>query len=318
MDEELKKKVPEWELNKKGKIKLSEMPNQGEAEDREPSEEVKLLSSMGSVEQIAECFIVDYELKTLFGKSNLTEREKDLLRVGINRHGPKGVKTFLTCVAIYEKKVKKYGNSFIFEYAAFEAEANELCEKVTVWESYDREAEHLTGILSGLSGDDLKRASEKIRSYDYRGAAVRVDGSKVKIDVEEDGELYESIKSLSASTEAHLKRVKAYDIMLFEYFKQTNFWFMLPYNVEIMLDRLHCFHDYVGEWLPEKYFKSVINERRASGKPITPEDEKRAVFPDFQEIEADEAALFEANRILSQEIDYKDLKKDSKKDSKEE
>ena len=72
----------------------------------------------------------------------------------------------------------------------------------------------------------------------------------------------------------------------------------MPTNIQISIENAEeeRYTRYLVKNL--RYFRSELNQRKARGESITPEDEKRAVIPDFYEVKPSKNVLADCKTAI--------------------
>jgi len=128
----------------------------------------------------------------------------------------------------------------------------------------------------------VKRDNGSVLGY----MELYADGtSDFNIDVK--GGLYEDMVKQAERAKLSLTILKAYVEVLSDIIYATNspMWAFLSLDMEEILQYPDDFSG-IDDPILQKYSRFNLNERRAEGETITPEEEKWALFPDYYELEA--------------------------------
>lgn len=195
--------------------------------------------------------------------------------------------------------LKEYGQSLALYFRMFQGSFGRLAVLIEKWEGYDREAQHLTngyqGAFSaetGAYGDEAK-AKEMLAPYvqnilqttKFEGATLRFNDGIFWIDVDVDGGLYSQIERASHFATADLADLKAH-IEVAQYFIKKSKFKYTPLNIKV--NSANVINETYTRWVVKDllYFRSNLNERLLRGEEVLPEERKRAVIPDYNEVEA--------------------------------
>ena len=131
--------------------------------------------------------------------------------------------------------------------------------------------------------------NENVRLHPFDGAALHFDESKkrfwvdVELEPKKDGIFFEILKE-AQSAKSELSDFKAYAAVAEEYIAASTLHFM-PSIIQMTIENAE--EERYTRYLVKNlsYFRSELNRRKEEGETITPEEEKRAVIPDYYEVE---------------------------------
>ena len=122
------------------------------------------------------------------------------------------------------------------------------------------------------------------------------------IDVEEKGGLYSQIQEAAKDATKTLSDFKAYTTVAENYIKKSTLKFMpIPIQMSIENAEEERYTRYLVKNL--RYFRSELNQRKARGEAITPEDKRRAVIPDFYEVKPSKNVLADCKVVIKKMSD---------------
>lgn len=294
----------------------------------------KMISSKDTLQR-AILYLRDFDYKNTFGRGLLTDGQRERLRASFRTQ--KQYDEFRE-VGLFYDKLTRYSQYLLAIRKMYQAEVANLTHLCVKWDKADELAEALTRtwndqllpLLRATSGADSAEALEKYVSEVWPatqvadGVTPRVEQSgtdeegrpvfKVVAYVDGEGGLYERILDAQASAEDRLSMLRS-ALEPFSSFTMSDvklksgktifpYTTILPQNAERILD----YPDAIGfmhEPNAGKYFSYKLRQRREKGEgdTITPEEEKRAVIPDYNQVE--EAVEYSAPALhrLSKEFE---------------
>ena len=103
------------------------------------------------------------------------------------------------------------------------------------------------------------------------------------VDISGRGGLYSQIKQHAKSAKDDLRDFKAFTDVLGEFMNTSTLLYM---PISIVMNIENAAKESYARYLVKNtsFFRSELNERRENGEDITPEEERRAVIPDFYEV----------------------------------
>lgn len=293
--EQLLNVVPSWYLRKHQDVDIDSLRDvkdkTGEYRVRKFVREL----SQGSIKGIADANIIDFEVKQLYGKKYLSGKERTFLMSEIHERGNDALNEWSLYLHTYDK-IREYSNKMLARYAIYERDLIELSSKVILWITYEETAKTLTRALRYVEEDSAQHII--MQSTKARGVTLRQQGDMIVADVSGKGQLYEKIQELSRDVEEGLSKVRAYEVVLYAFLQENSLEWMLPLNVEDIFSSLYDGRLGIEEDIPSEYFRSVFRLRALEGE-TTEEEERRAVIPDYTEIEADSDTVEIACNVLT-------------------
>lgn len=196
------------------------------------------------------------------------------------------------CVSEFSA-LQVYGQKVLYYFKRFQSSFCVLAKFIIMWESYEREAANLTAIFKRWKKKDPKAAEWLVNDIiKFAGDPLQFDreGEKFFVDVDRPSfNLYKRLIEEVGQTERDLADFKAYAVAIEEYisgkFKFKSTLNYLPISIQTNIDNAieERYIRYVINNLA--YFRSNLSARRSRGETITPADERRAVIPDYWEVE---------------------------------
>lgn len=167
------------------------------------------------------------------------------------------------------------------------AAANDLMAYIKTWEAYSREVDHLNALCMFMEEEApktlVKPFKEKIANLAFTHATVkRAKDGYFTLNINGKGKLYEIILYKAEICEQKLSYLKAIVTAFEEYIASKKAKAFVPRIYEREVSRAK---QDLGEQIAPCYSKHKLNELKKKGYDITPEEEKRAVFPDYDEVE---------------------------------
>ena len=127
--------------------------------------------------------------------------------------------------------------------------------------------------------------------------------NKFKVDVDGEGKLYSKIKEEAKVAEEDLSIFKAYVVVILDFIQKSKLRYV-PISIRMALNNAESesYARYLvnPETTTHNYFKSELNCKKKDGAAITKDQEKRAVIPDYLEIEPDTRYLKSCYKLLTQ------------------
>lgn len=267
----------------------------------------------GTLLQKLRLFISNIDLNGYFeNKEELTKEERAKIITSIQTKEDRELSNL--CVKEYDT-ISNFGKLLSFFFKRFQTSYAILAVQLNKWESYEYTAKQLTLLYSLMKnsfidicedGEGGVLLGEEIYPEETRENFIQdllysnvLDGATLKfnretenfyIDVEEKGGLYSKILEEAKSATKDLSDFKAYTIVAEDYIKKSTLKFM-PISIQLSIENAEeeRYTRYLVKNL--RYFRSELNQRKARGENITPEDEKRAVIPDFYEVKPSKNVL---------------------------
>lgn len=228
------------------------------------------------------------------------------------------------CVAEYNT-IYDFGTRLSFFFKRFQTSFAILAVMLNRWDEYERTAEQLTILYSSkkipviqivdtdenniptqTKDIDLFPESERKEFVNAMLHSCVLDGARLKfneeterffIDVDKKGGLYAQILKEVKSVSKDLSDFKAYAVVADDFVKKSTLKFM-PTPILLSLDNaeMERYTRYLVK--NRRYFRSELNQRKARGENISPEDEKRAVIPDFYEVKPSKNVLADCKAAI--------------------
>lgn len=250
---------------------------------------VKELIEHGTVQQIADADIIDFEVRSLYGKRYLSGKENTLLMKSIHERGNGALSEWGTYLHTYDL-LREYANKMVDVCTDYEQALSDLSGKCELWESYEQTARELTRALDSMSEEGSRNFIAGI-NRNSQGVRLRRDGNTVVTDVSGAGMLYEQIEGIAREVRGGLSIFKAYELVLYRLLKDNGLEWMLPFNIENILADVYSPRIGLPGSIPSEYFRTILRSRALDGEDISEEDELRAVIPDYAEVEADAGTI---------------------------
>lgn len=198
--------------------------------------------------------------------------------------------------------LQKYGQRMNFYFKRFQTNFAMLARLVNLWDNYEKEAKRLTAIFKEIDRTSPEWREKFIAllngNYDgeWEGACLRysVDRNTFSVDVDfkdadtKEGSLYSKIQREAKETEEALADFKAYAMVVQQFLcndldTESTLRYM-PIAIQMTIENAE--EERYTRYLVKNlsFFRSELNYRRTQGETITPEEERRAVIPDFYEV----------------------------------
>lgn len=209
----------------------------------------------------------------------------------------------------------EFGRRLSYQFKRFQASFAMLAVLLNRWDGYEQTAKKITFLFNFKLSDQLadyvdadkypyepiviyKDDIDKFYSTDkveaflkgygstfyFDGATLKVDKDRCAfvVDVDGKGNLYSQITKEAKETARELCDFKAYAQAAEEYVAASTLRYT-PVSIQMSIENAE--EERYTRYLVKNlsFFRSELNERRERGETITPEEEKRAVIPDYDE-----------------------------------
>lgn len=185
-------------------------------------------------------------------------------------------------------KIFDFTKQLCFAYNVYRGGANALLGYIRVWEDYNREADRLNQLLLFMKREAPKKVEafiKEVLSLPFRYGKVKLeDDGYFGIDIDGDQGLYKIIETKAEDCRKQLSYFKTYIVLLEEFIKENKAEAFTPQLTE---DTIPYGKEDIAQEIAPGYSKTLLLKRKAKGERITPEEEKRAVFPDYETTETD-------------------------------
>lgn len=266
----------------------------------------------GSLLQKIRLYISSIDLSGYFeAKEQLTKEEQAKIIACIQTKEDRKLSTL--CVNEYNK-IFDFGRRLSFFFKRFQTSYAILAVLLNKWDGYEYTAKQLTTMYQYLKEafvtymEDGDREPQIIELYpeETRHNLIQdilysniLDGAALKfneqteefyIDVDVNGGLYSQILEEAKCATNNLSDFKAYVVIAKDYVNKSKLQYMpIPILMSIESAEEERYTRYLVKNL--RYFRSELNGRIANGETISPEDKKRAVIPDFFEVQPSKNVL---------------------------
>lgn len=263
----------------------------------------------------------DFSRKAAGKTRPLTDEQRQQIRGSL--HTEEEINEYVEFARVYDK-LRAYQDDFMYIFKMYQLDLSMLQNLLTKWNNYEYIASLWSYCLNntmhtGLE-DDCQRfihTRELLADFEIQGSEslahhlnatlkeeqnVRfiVFGKDVKADIDFEGGLYSKIQWQAGEAVKRLRMCKAYCLALVDYVAKNRVFGLVPSllleameNVRLGLFINMLTHD-------KEYLRSELNNRRKRGEAVTPEEEHKAVYPDFEEVEADKDTLAYCQATLLQ------------------
>lgn len=185
--------------------------------------------------------------------------------------------------------LRKYGEQLRFYFKRFQTSFAMLAVSLNKWAVYESTAKmfsHLFNLNPDYSPEEVESFLYEVsKKVTFDGATLKVDKEKLSfvVDVFGRGGLYSQIKQDAQAAKDDLRDFKAFTDVVEEFIKNSTLSYM---PISLLMSIENAEEERYTRYLVKdlSFFRSELNVRRENGEAITPEDEKRAVIPDFYEV----------------------------------
>lgn len=246
------------------------------------------------------------DLDGYFGtKGKLTKQE--IAKIVASIKTPKDRQLVQLCSKEYNTLIE-YGKQLHFYFKRFQTSFAMLATLLNKWDSYEQTAKQLT-ILYGImkrthfpitpQGEKNEERemwaklylqnfldlwiNENIRLHIFDGAALNFNKANQWFYVDVDCGIYRQIKEEAKETTEALADFKAFAVVIEEFIENSTLRFM-PIAIQMSIENAE--EERYTRYLVKNlsFFRSRLSERRENKETVTPEDEKKAVIPDYYEV----------------------------------
>ena len=272
--EALAKRREERDKNKNEEIEIPPIPTFSSYDD---------IIENGSIYQKAALYINNFDMGRTFGSGSLTEEQVERVREQIYNTSEENRREGLIYIKTYNAFLQ-YGKLVNIYKTTYQREAAKLTGLIELWETYkDLESRHKHLVEIGA----LSTKVPLTLSTKSKNVIITITPSGEVI--LEDTKLWEEITQQAEVTADALSELKAFIEPLSDYIYSEGeppLWAILPHRLEMWMD----YPDAIEEQRqPDKakYFRFILRKRRESGETITPEEERLAIYPDYNEVPID-------------------------------
>ena len=248
-------------------------------------------------------------------KEELTKEERMKIINSIKTNEDR--KLLEVCIKEYDT-ISNFGRLLSFFFKRFQTSYAILAVLLNKWDSYEYTAQRLTkmyevmktlrftvwdedeeGNPKNLQDVEVYEdntinnvANEILYSNLLSDAALKFD-HKTKcfyIDTNIKGDLFSQILTEAKSATKDLSDFKAYTIVAENFIKKSTLKYM-PISIQQSIENAE--EERYARYLVKnlRYFRSELNQRKARGEDITPQENKMAIIPDFYEVKPSKNVL---------------------------
>lgn len=264
----------------------------------------------GTLIQKLKIYFVSGDMDSYFqSKGKLTKEEVAKIAASIRTDEDKDL--LRKCYKEYHA-LKEFGRQLSYFFKRFQVSFSLLSQLINKWESYEQRAAEYTRLynstkshVSSLTDEAFTAAVLKnvvkdcTREAMFDGATLYFDEATTSFKVKVDGEggLYEEIKREAEATARDLSEFKAYAVAAEEYIA-TSILLYMPISIQMSIENAE--EERYTRYLVKNlsYFRSELNIKKEKGETITPEEEAKAVIPDYYEVEPSKMVYKDAKKWL--------------------
>lgn len=259
----------------------------------------------GTLIEKVRLYFSSLDLSGYFGDNGKLSRE-EVAKVAASIRTKEDKELVEKCYREYSA-LRKYGEQLRFYFKRFQTSFAMLAVLLNKWDSYEQRAAEYTQEYSSLGARTIEinvtgtkatpipneilqgALTEYVEKLNSRGS---FDGAKLyfdeattsfKVKVDGKGGLYSQIKQEARAAKDDLRDFKAFTDAVEEFIKGSTLFYM-PISIQMSIENAE--EERYTRYLVKNlsFFRSELNVRMENGEAITPEDEKRAVIPDFYEV----------------------------------
>lgn len=211
----------------------------------------------------------------------LTDDEVDAIRDSLTDREAETYNKWIATYRVYTELVTIVG----LVYKEYQAKAENLLGYLRQWEAYNQEENHLNTLYQELLDSGNKKAIEAFnRALSYLtfvDAKIKRDkDGYIEIDVKQ---LYDKIQARGGSLLYSYEAAKAVVLVTEGYAKKTRSSSFMPDTLTSAIEEIK--EDYALRVAP-RYSRKMLQEKIDRGQRITQDEQKRAVFPYYEELKA--------------------------------
>lgn len=249
----------------------------------------------------------------------LTDEQRQQIRDSLRTQDE--VDEYIEYGTIYDK-LRDYNNQFRYVFKMYQLDLSMLQTLITKWEGYEQEAflysvlyrslkvtKGSTGMKYSLTdGTNLKELDattpetllQELNDHNKHMGDVRyvAVGDEIKADIDFEGGLYSKIQEQVGEAVTRFAMVKAYCLALLAYAVKRRVFGLIPTDMLELMENAR--YGLFAQTLAgsKEYLRSTINEKKKNGEPVTPEEEHKAVYPDYEDIKADKEIMEDCKETL--------------------
>lgn len=238
--------------------------------------------------------------------------KEDFAKVKASIRSKEDIELVKTCSNEFNTIIE-FGRRLSFQYKRFQASFGMLAVLLNKWDGYELTADNITYLfqfkfaeqlmnyidvykypynVTNKDGIDEFYSTDKVqaflkeynKTFNIDGVTMQLDKNKCSfvINVDENGSLYTQILKESKEALQELSDFKAYVKAAEEYITASTLQYT-PISIKMSIENIkeERYTRYLVKNL--SYFRSELNEKRNRGENISPEEEKKAVIPDYYE-----------------------------------
>ena len=244
----------------------------------------------GSTYKRAMLYVNHFDSGRTFGDGTLTDDQVERLKHYLYDISEQTRKEALMYINTYNSFLQ-YGKLLYNARALYQKEAERLTGLLNLWEAAKAAYKAFAELATKLKelnyqikeNDPILAVANSAQSEYY---TFKAENGEITLD---DSRLWSEIEEQSEFVADKLSELKGWIEPLSDYIYdegEPHLWAFLPYRIEMLMD----YPDAISEQREEskhKYFRYLLRQRISNGETITPEEERIAVYPDYNEVEID-------------------------------
>ena len=272
---------------------IEELYNENRKGDPQTREEVL---RDGTLEEKILLYLAHGDIKGFFNSENEILTPEEVAMIGRSIRTPQEEKFVADCF-VQTNTMMDFSRRVLLSFKRFQVALGSLAMSLSKWEMYEKTLSQLslmyetTAMLQrdeankeDLQERILEQATKSI-SFDDADIIIKRDqgGAKLAVDIFIEGGLYSKIEEEVEEVTKWFADFKGYMVVAYEYMSTS----AIPFKpATIMMCERDAIEEIYAKYLIKdpSFFRSYLNERKRNGEIITPEEERRAVIPDYSEI----------------------------------
>lgn len=256
-------------------------------------------------------YFASEDLKGYFGKKeSLTEEETAKIAACIKTE--EGKKLLQTC-DIENHILLTFGRQASYLFRLYQVAFSTLALLLNRWENYEEKANEFTLAIcndkfhSAVTNTNFRADLEKaiikgiLKGAKLDGATLYYNDYTRSFEVKMRKSLYSQIKKEAKSATDSLANFKAYAVVAEKFIEATTLKYM-PISIRICIENAEeeRYARYLVKYVT--WFRSEISSRKEAGITITPNQEKMAIIPDYNELQPSKDVYKDATEFLNELI----------------
>jgi len=235
------------------------------------------------------------ELRTLYEEEDRDEtltKEEIASIMAVCKETEENITISRKCMKEY-RTIKRFGSDVLRTLKTFQVAFAFLAKWLNKLSYCEQKAFECTLLVNAeqtiMDKDELRQLfTDLVSMHKDTGVAFTYDtnAQEMRLKFDKEGGIQQHIKEATKKCTQALSTFKAYATAAEEYIKNSTLqYYPILIQKSIMEAEEELFEREMVDDIT--FFKSYVNDRRETGETITPEEDKRAIIPDYLEIKPD-------------------------------